>query len=100
MSSSLILYSAYITTLIVNHGGRGHKCLDYVSGVYILHFFLCWIFYHFPWNFTWWIINTLSFVIMAGVAEYGFNKPKAKVTYTKLDHNISMDDVYDEDLDK
>ena len=100
MHCSCITHSAYITTLIVNYGGRGHKCLDYISGIYIIHFLLCWILYHFPWNFTWWIINTVSFITMAGLAEYGFNQDETKVMYTKLDHNINTDDLYDNDHEK
>ena len=89
----IFFYSAYITTLIVNHGGRGHKCLDYVSGIYMVHFFLCWICYHFPFNFTWWFINLITFLIMAGLSEYVFNRKDPKTMYTRLDHSISTDDL-------
>eukprot|EP01084_Bolivina_argentea_P159874 278453_1 len=86
---------AYITTLIVKRAKRSHKCLDYVSAIYMFHFLLCWIVEHFPSNLTWWFINTLSFVIMAGLAEYVFNRKKPKSFYAKLDHTISTDDMFD-----
>eukprot|EP01083_Nonionella_stella_P074046 200671_1 len=77
---------AFLVTWIVKQAQRSHKCLDYVSAIYILHFLLCWILYRFPWNWMWWIGNIMSFALMSGLSEYGFNRKS--IVYHRLDHEI------------
>lgn len=76
---------------------RAKKCLDYVSTIYILHLFLCWMNDHFPSNWDWWIVNFCSFLIMAVLSEYLCIRKEMKVI--KLDHNINLDDLSSSDDD-
>ena len=76
---------------------RAKKCLDFVSTIYILHLFLCWMNEHFPSNWDWWIVNFCSFLIMAVLSEYLCIRKEMKVI--KLDHNINLDDLSSDDND-
>ena len=76
---------------------RAKKCLDYVSTIYIIHLFLCWMNEHFPKNWDWWIVNFCSFLIMAVLSEYLCIRKEMKVI--KLDHSIDIGDLSSDDSD-
>jgi len=58
---------SYVLVLVV---GRAKKCLDFAATVYMFHFFCCLVFAGFPYNWEWWITNTLGLVGCVVLGEY------------------------------
>ena len=73
---------------------RAKKCLDYVSTIYIIHLALCWLNYHFPSNWDWWVVNFCSFLIMAVLSEYLCIRKE--MNPIRLDHTLHLDDLSDD----
>lgn len=49
---------------------RARKCLDFASTIYILHFLITWLFFGFPSNWEWWVVNVVSMIAMVVLSEY------------------------------
>merc|ERR1712079_649175 len=90
------LLCSYITTMIVK--SVDGKSWDFVSAIYIVHFMLSWLIEHFPWNPSWWLIQAVSFLLMAGLTEFVFNKKQERNVYIQLDHSLHLDDMFDHEL--
>ena len=84
--------------MLVNYAGNENKSGEYVSTIYIVHFMLSWLIEHFPWNPSWWLIQTMSFILMAGLTEFVFNKKPNRNVYIQLDHTLNLDDLFDHEL--
>lgn len=74
--------SAAFLALVV---GRMKKSLDFAFTVYFLHVVCVSSTYAFPQNTTWWLCNTVCFVITAGLGEY--------LCLRKELQDISVDDI-------
>merc|ERR1719244_1011378 len=92
------LLCSYLTTMLISYMGKESNCGEYVSGIYMIHFVLTWLIEHFPWNLSWWVIQTASFVLMAGLSEYVFNRKPIHNAYIQLDHTLNLDDLLDHEL--
>ena len=90
--------SSYITTSFVKYAGNQNSSGEYVSSIYIIHFLLSWLIQHFPWNLSWWIIQTVSLILMAGLTEYVFNKEPNHNVYIQLDHSLHLDEMFEHEL--
>ena len=58
---------------------RVKKCLDYAFTSHFIHLILCTLWDGFPSNWEWWLVNTLSLIIMVVLSEFLCMRRELKV---------------------